>query len=105
MHSLFYQVKINCLIGLNVQLYDRLSLDIIVVYLFHHLSDNHVELSNLYLNLSEKSPKRETQRLYRYLKRPDVKGISEDEKRAFLSLRDRFSGKVARRVIYVLYVV
>ena len=99
MHSIFYQVKINCLIGLNVQLYDRLSLDIIVVYLFHHLSDNHVELSNLYLNLSEKSPERETQRLYRYF------SISEDEKRAFLSLRDRFSGKVARRVIYVLYVV
>ena len=105
MHSLFYQVKIDFPIGLNVQLYNRFSLDIIVVYVCHYLSDNHIDLSNLYLNLSEKSSEQETQRLYRYLKRPDVKGISEDEKRAFLSLRDRYSGKVARGVIYVLYVV
>ena len=79
MHSLFYQVKIDSPIGLNVQLYDHLCLDIIVVYLCHHLSDNPVELSNLYLNLSEKSSEQESQRLYRYLRRSDVKGISEDE--------------------------
>ena len=75
MHSLFYQVKIDFPIGLNVQLYNRFSLDIIVVYVCHHLSDNHIDLSNLYLNLSEKSSEQENQSLYRYLRLPMSKAF------------------------------